>query len=288
MAKSRVRLFNRSPKPGTSEAAAAPDQVVAKDRSTFYNQLSQLFLFVGTPLVLVLYLLIFFLPQLPINPFQPVALSTPLVLPPTAVITPTLTSTPTRTPYPTNTVTPTPLPTDAPTLEPTLAPTVEAVLTITLKPPTATPRGARTATPTATPKATVTPTPVIGTPTPTRSPFNYTAKLIYQKAQVVYTVNWQGIAGVVLDAQFKHQPNILVHAWGDPPLGDAGQDVVSGTFDRYGPSGFEFTLGDKLSIGTWHVELIDAGGQPISEVVDVVMQGDPRANLAFITFQQNH
>jgi hypothetical protein len=270
MAKSRIRLFNqaRAAKPTAATGSAdAPDPVAVKDRSALFNQLALLMLIV-TPVVLVFYLLIFFVPQIPLNPFRPIAVAQPIKIVPSITLTPTLTSTPTRTPHPTNT------PTETPTSTPTAIPT--AVVTVTVKP-----GSTRTPTPTATPTG-------LRTPTPTQSPFNYTAELNYQKAQLVYTANWQGIAGLVFDPQLKHLTNILVHAWGDPPLGAAGQDVLAGTFDRYGPSGWEFTLGDKLTSGTWHVQLVGDSGQPLSDVVDVIMQGDPRANLAFVIFRQNH
>jgi len=270
MAKSRIRLFNQAraaKSPATTDGTDAPDRVVAKDRSALFNQLAFLMLIV-TPVVLIYYLLIFFVPQIPLNPFQPIAAVQPITIVPVATLTPTLTATPTRTPHPTNTPTPTATP------GPTASPTISVSIRITGT------RAPGTTPPTA--------PAVIGTPTATRSPFNYTAELNYQKAQLVYTANWQGIAGLVFDPQLKHQPNILVHAWGDPPLGETGQDILSGTFDRYGPSGWEFTLGDKLASGTWHVQLVDDNGQPLSDAVEVVMQGDPRANLAFIIFRQNH
>jgi hypothetical protein len=269
MAKSRIRLFNqaRSAEPPTPDSAVdRPDTIIAKDRSALFNQLT-LLLLIMMSLVLVAYLLIFFVPQIPINPFRPIIIAQPVKSNSLTTLGQTLVSTPTRTPHPTNT------PTETSTPTPTATPT--AVVTVTLKPGTK-----RTPTPT--------PTKIVGTTTPTRSPFNYTAELFYQKAQVVYTANWEGIAGLVLDAQVRHQLNITVHAWGDPPLGAAGQDIQSGTFDRYGPSGWEFTLSDKLMMGTWHVQLLDDNRNPLSAVVDVVMQGDPRSNLAFIIFQQNH
>jgi hypothetical protein len=270
MAKSRIRLFNqaRAAKPPVASGSAdAPDPVAAKDRSALFNQLALLILIV-TPVVLVCYLLIFFVPQIPLNPFRPIAVAQPIKIVPSITLTPTLTSTPTRTPHPTNT--PTPTATPGPTASPTLSVSIKITGT----------RASGTALPTV--------PAVIGTPTATRSPFNYTSELTYQKAQLVYTANWQGIAGLVFDPQLKHLPNILVHAWGDPPLGATGQDVLAGTFDRYGPSGWEFTLGDKLTSGTWHVQLVDDSGQPLSDEVEIVMQGDPRANLAFIIFRQNH
>ncbi len=259
MAKSRSQLFNsaRSAEPPTGDEAA-----VAKDRSTLFNQLALLFV-VLTPLALIVYLAIFLVPNLPINPLPPIVVGQ--VVPAGPTRTPTETSTPTRTPHPTNTPTPTstPAPTDTPTVIVTVRPGSTRTPT-----PTAKPIGSRTV-------------------TPTRAPFNYTAELIYQYNQN-YGVVWGGIAGVVLDPNLKHQQNINVHAWGDPPLGPDGQLAVSGTFPRYGLSGWEFTLDSKPAFGNWHVQLVDDNGKPLSEVVDIVMKGDPHANMAYIIFQQNH
>ena len=92
----------------------------------------------------------------------------------------------------------------------------------------------------------------------------------------------------MLDPNLKHQPNIDVRAWGDPPLGPDGQTLPSGTFVQYGLSGWQFTLGDKPMSGKWHVQLVDEKGSPLSPVVDIEMNSDPSSNLAYIIFQQNH
>ncbi len=261
MAKPRFQLFNST---RSAEPPAGDEAAIAKDRSTLFNQLALLFV-VLTPLAVIVYLAIFLFPQLPINPLPPIAVGQ--VVPAGPTRTPTETSTPTRTPHPTNT--PTPTSTSAPTDTPTV------VVSVTVKPGstrtpvhTATPSGPRTA-------------------TPTRSPFNYTAELTYQHHQL-YGSSWAGMAGLVFDANLKHQPNIDVHAWGDAPLGPVGQDALSGTYPQYGPSGWEFKVADNPVFGTWHVQLVDDKGNPLSDVVDVVMQGDSRANLAYIIFQQNH
>ncbi|NTU65058.1 MAG: hypothetical protein HGB05_17075, partial [Chloroflexi bacterium] len=156
---------------------------------------------------------------------------------------------------------------------------------------TATPRATLDLTTTGTPRnflATRTPT-LTATPTvgPTKSPFNYTAEVLYQRAQL-YGSNWSGIAGLIFGLDLKHQPGIGIKAWGDEPLGPEGQLLPSGTATQYGPSGFEFTLGDKPISGKYNVQLLDANGAPISPIVEVDLRGDPRANLAYIIFRQNH
>ena len=235
-----------------------------QDRARLLNQLTALFL--GLSLIVLLCdALIFFIPQInPIAAWRPIQAAQLPTSGPTS--TPTITPTPTRTPRPTNTPTFTASPSPTPGVSPSV-------------PLTGTRRGA-------TPTLTLTPTPA-GTPTPTLSPFNYTAELIYQRAQL-YGTNWAGIAGLVLGVDRKHQPNIDVHVWGDPPLGPQGQTIASGTHIQYGPSGWEFTLGDKPAFGKWNVQLVGPDGTPLSPIVEVEMQGDPRANLAYVIFLQNH
>ena len=169
-----------------------------------------------------------------------------------------------RTPRPTNTSTNTPGPSDTPTATP--------VITVTL-----TGRETRTRTPTPGPTH---------TPSPTLSPFNYVASVEYQRS--IYGQNWAGIAGLVYGLDGKHQTNILVRAWGDPPLGSDGLEIPSGIAVQYGVSGFEITLGDKPVIGRWNVQLIADDGKPLSDVIPVEMNSDPRLNLAYIVFVQNH
>lgn len=178
--------------------------------------------------------------------------------------TPTVAPTPSRTPRPTNTSTHTPGPSDTPTATP--------VITVTL-----TGRETRTHTPTPGPSH---------TPSPTLSPFNYVASVEYQRS--IYGQNWAGIAGLVYGLDGKHQTNILVRAWGDPPLGPDGLEIPSGIAVQYGVSGFEITLGDKPVIGRWNVQLIADDGEPLSDVIPVEMNSDPRLNLAYIVFVQNH
>jgi hypothetical protein len=219
------------------------------------------------------YLLIFLNPAFLLNPFPPYS-QTRATLAPTLTLQPTYTPTrtPTSTPTPTNTSTPTRTPTDTATPRPTL------ILTRS-----ATPRGfVASPAPTSSPAPTTTPTPG-----PTKSPFNYTAEVLYQRAQL-YGSNWSGMAGLIFGLDLKHQPGIGVKAWGDDPLGAEGQLLPSGTATQYGPSGFEFTLGDKPVSGKYNVQLLDSNGAPISPIVEIDLKGDPRANLAYIIFRQNH
>jgi len=183
-----------------------------------------------------------------------------------------LTPTPSRTPRQTNTSTNTPALSDAEGPGPSHTPTATPVITVTL-----TGRGTPTRTPT--------PSPTLR-PSPTLSPFNYVASVEYQRS--IYGQNWAGIAGLVYGLDGKHQTNIVVRAWGDPPLGAEGLEIPSGIAVQYGVSGFEFTVGDKPLIGRWNVQLIADDGKPLSDVIPVEMNSDPRLNLAYIVFVQNH
>jgi hypothetical protein len=247
------------------KATAAPD------RSALYNRLAGVLLIL-TPLLLLCYLLIFMVPSLPINPFQPheLALSTLAPSP-----TPQPTYAPTRTPTSTSTPTNTPRPTFTRTSTATPKPTLDLRTPIT-----GTVRASFL--PTRTPSPTASPT--LG---PTQSPFNYTAEVVYQRAQL-YGINWSGIAGLIFGLDLKHQPGIGVKAWGDVPLGSEGQLLPSGTAPQYGPSGWEFTLGDRPVNGKYNVQLLDSNGVPISPIVEIELKGDPRANLAYVIFRQNH
>ena len=223
-----------------------------------------------TPVVLACYLLIFLIPAFPLNPFPPYAQALATFAP---TLTPQPTYTLTRTPTDNSTPTVTPRPTWTPTFTPTPRPTFNPKSTKT-------PRGYVPPTQTSTP----TTTPTAG---PTQSPFNYTAEVLYQRAQL-YGTNWSGIAGLIFGLDLKHQPGIGVKAWGDEPLGPTGQLLPSGTALQYGPSGFEFTLGDRPISGNYNVQLLGPTGEPISPVVEIELKGDPRANLAYIIFRQNH
>ncbi len=266
----RRRFFNRSKSTDTTPAPAAPARQRNPGQVKWYNRLALIFLLL-TPLLFICYLLILINPTFLLNPFPPRTAQALATLAPT--LTPQPTYTPTRTPTNTGTPTVTPRPTWTTAATATPHPTLDLKVT-------GTPRGSLLATRT----PTGTPTP---TPGPTQSPFNYTAEVLYQRAQL-YGTNWSGIAGLIFGLDLKHQPGIGVKAWGDEPLGPSGQLLPSGTASQYGPSGWEFTLGDKPISGKYYVQLYGSTGEAISPIVEVELKGDPRANLAYIIFRQNH
>jgi len=269
----RRRFFIRSKSEAVSADAASDTPARPRQRkwkqAAWYNRLALLLLLL-TSIVFVCYLLVFLIPTLPLNPFPPYDLAL-------ATFAPTLTPQPTATRTPTPTATSTPTSTPRPTWTPTLTATPRPTLNLKT---TGTPRGSVPATRTSTPTV----TPTAG---PTKSPFSYTAEVLYQRAQL-YGTNWSGIAGLIFGLDLKHQPGIGVTAWGDAPLGSEGRLLPSGTAPQYGPSGFEFTLGDKPMSGKYKVQLLGSTGEPISPIVEIELRGDPRANLAYIIFRQNH
>jgi hypothetical protein len=197
-----------------------------------------------------------------------------LLVPPS----PQLAALPTHTPGPSQTPSPSPTTTRTPRL--TNTPTDTSTPSPTPTPPIG---GTLTGSETPTPSPTAGPPQ---TPSPTLSPFNFVAGVEYQRS--IYGQNWAGIAGLVFGLDRRHATNILVRAWGDAPLGADGQEIPSGIAVQYGVSGFEFTLGDGPLTGKWNVQLLGDDGQPLSDVVAVEMNSDPRFNLAYIIFEQNH
>jgi hypothetical protein len=230
--------------------------MTTSSQSQLLNRLSTILLLL-TLLLALIYVLIFVLN--PLNPQGAQQIAGGPSFTPAPSATPTATHTPTPTPRPTNTSTHTPTP--------------SATFSAT---PEVTPGGA---------PDTPTPGPSL-TPTWTLAPANYEASVEYQSS--IYGLNWSGVAGLVLGLDRKQQTNILVHAWGDEPLGPTGITTVSGIAPQYGVSGFEITLGDSPRDGTWFVQLMGDEGQPLSEIVTINMSADPRGNLAFVIFSQNH
>ena len=226
---------------------------MTSSRARLYNTLTLLFLALALGLFVIFTLIFLTAPPTP----GIAALPTSTPGPPAA---PTATPTPSRTPRLTNTAThtptPSPLPSDTPAGEAAAEGTDAGAATPSL------------------------------TPTPTLSPFNYVADVEYTRSQ--YGLNWAGVAGLVYGLDGKQQTNIVVRAWGDPPLGEQGQESASGLAPQYGVSGWEFTLGSSPVSGTWHVQLMGDDGRPLSDAIAIEMTGDPRQNLAYISFIQNH
>ena len=205
------------------------------------------------------FLLVFFNPNLPLNPFPPAP--TPLRFP-TATITPIQ-------PPPTWTAT---------MVNVTLTPTLLATFTLE---PSAT--GFSLIPPTKTPPATSTP----------KAPFTVSPPSAIQSTVIASLVefgcNWTGVGGTVNDA--KNSPIIgvtirLVGTWNGQSINSLN---VSGVNSDYGPSGWQFKLGDTPAASTksLYLQVLDQSGLPLSDNVYINTYTDCTKNLILVRFKKN-
>jgi hypothetical protein len=184
------------------------------------------------------------------GPQGPTATPTLLQLEATWTPSPTLEMTPTNTPRPTFT----PFFTDTP---------------VSLFPPTKTPK------PTSTPKA----------------PFS--AASITQQDSTLYhpdlTCNWAGIGGAVVDANNSPVIGMVIVLRGSLDNKLIEQQTVSGINTEYGPSGFEFKLGDApiKTDKTLYIQLVDQSGIPLSDKIYVSTSSECTKNLALVRLKKN-
>lgn len=180
----------------------------------------------------------------------PTATPAPIQLQPTWTSSPTLEVTSTSTPRPTWT----PLFTDTP---------------FSLVPPTRTPK------PTNTPKA----------------PF--TAIQIQQTASTLihpeFECNWAGIGGTVVDSSNGSMIGTVVVLRGTLDGKSVDLTTVTGINKEYGPSGYEFVLGNApiASNKTLYVQLVDQSGIPLSDKVEISTSTDCSKNLVIVRFKKN-
>ena len=203
------------------------------------------------------FLFLFVNPTSPINVLQP-HLPTPFLFP-TATITPIqldATWTPT---FIVGSETPTLAPTI--TLEPSSTP-------ISLVPPT------RTPTPTRTPKA----------------PYSVTVSAI--DSTIIHpdlSCSWTGIGGTVVDASSAPMLYVTIRLTGSFNGKPIDKVTVSGTNLDYGPSGFEFQLGDTpvASSKLLTLQLLDQSALPLAENVYIITYNDCKKNLILVRYKQN-
>ncbi|NWG08268.1 MAG: hypothetical protein HXY35_16455 [Chloroflexi bacterium] len=208
----------------------------------------------------VYFLAVFISPNSTFNLFPPggrsvtpTATSGPIQLEPTWTASPTLELTPTSTLRPTFT----PLPTNTP---------------FSLIPPTRTPRPP---TPTPTPKA----------PFSAISVSNVESTLIHPEL----ACNWAGIGGTVVDANNSPVIGMVVVLRGSLNGNSIEQQIVTGINKEYGPSGFEFVLGNApvASSKTLYVQLVDLQNIPLSDKIFVTTSADCDKNLVLVRFKKN-
>ena len=206
----------------------------------------------------IYFVYIFITPNSPFNilppgglgPKTPTVTVAPLQLQATWTASPTLQLTPSDTPRPTLT----PVFTNTP---------------FSLVPPT------KTAKPTSTPKA----------------PF--TAISVTQVAStIIYpdlACNWAGIGGTVVDANNGPVIGTVVVLRGILNGSTIEQPTVSGINKEYGPSGFEFVLGNTpvASNKTLYVQLVEQQNSPLSDPVQISTSTDCSKNLVMVRFKKS-
>jgi hypothetical protein len=211
-----------------------------------------------TACIAVYFVYIFITPNSPFNilppggfgPKTPTATVTPLGLQATWTPSATLELTPSNTPRPTFT----PFFTNTP---------------FSLVPPT------KTAKPTSTPKA----------PFTAGAPAQVESTLIHPDL----TCNWAGIGGTVVDANNGPVIGTVVVLRGTLNGSSIEQQTVSGINKEYGPSGFEFVIGNApvASDKTLYIQLVDQQNIPLSDPVQITTSTDCSKNLVMIRFKRN-
>jgi hypothetical protein len=137
-------------------------------------------------------------------------------------------------------------------------------------------------------------TPVLA---PTETPFvGYYAFAIQNEPNAINSTifkadlgcNWSGVAGQVFDLQGRPVKGIRV--WLRGTFDNKTIDYLGLTLESspYGPSGFEFSLGDvpKNSSGKLYLQLLDQAGIPISDRVYIDTFEDCEKNLILVNFKQ--
>jgi hypothetical protein len=187
------------------------------------------------------------------GPRTPTNTPTPFQLQPTWTASPTLELTPSNTPRPTFT----PFFTNTP---------------FSLVPPTRTPR-----------PPTITPTP--------RAPFS-AIQISNIESTVIHPelgCNWAGVGGTVVDTNNSHVIGTVVVLRGTLNGSTVDLTTVTGINKEYGPSGYEFVLGNApvASNKTLYVQLVDLSGIPLSDRVEITTSTDCTKNLVIVRFKKN-
>jgi hypothetical protein len=101
--------------------------------------------------------------------------------------------------------------------------------------------------------------------------------------------NWAGIGGTVVDANNSPVIGTVVVLRGTLSGKTVEQQIVTGINKEYGPSGFEFVLGNAPveSRETLYVQLVDLQNIPLSDPVYVTTSSDCTKNLVLVRFKRN-
>jgi hypothetical protein len=158
-------------------------------------------------------------------------------------------------------------------------------------------------TPTSTPRPTFTPiftdTPFsLVPPTRTSKPTNtpkapFTAISVTQVESTImhpeFACNWAGIGGTVVDASNSPVIGTVIVLRGFLDGSSVEQQNLSGINKEYGPSGFEFVIGNApiASNKTLYVQLVDLNNIPLSDKVELTTSADCAKNLVLVRFKMN-
>ncbi len=188
------------------------------------------------------------LPPGGLGPRVPTATTTPIQLEATWTASPTLELTPSNTP------------------RPTFTPFFTAT-SFSLVPPTKTPK------PTSTPKA----------------PFGATVQQV--ESTVIHPeldCSWAGIGGTVVDSNNSPVIGTVVVLRGTLNGKTIEEPTVTGINKEYGPSGFEFVIGNApvKSKNTLYVQLVDLQNIPLSDKIFVTTSSDCSKNLVIVRFKK--
>src|SRR3990170_1260004 len=150
--------------------------------------------------------------------------------------------------------------------------------------PSNTPRPTFTPFFTNTPFSLIPPTKTRKPPTPTRTPkapFGATTSQV--ESTVIHpelACTWAGIGGTVVDASNSPIIGQVVVLRGTLNGSTIEQQTVSGINKEYGPSGFEFVLGNApVASTTLFVQLVDLNNIPLSDRISVTTSSDCTKNL---------
>jgi hypothetical protein len=234
-----------------------------RKKSNFIWNVLTLIIMLVLVLILIVQLAIFTNPYAIFNPFPPVEIPE-LVLVPTATLT-------------VSEPTPIIMPSEFPTEVPESSPTPMATEQVEIQDGTL-----------------VVETPVL---VPTETPFvGYYAFAIQNEPNMISSTifkpdlecKWTGVAGQVFDLQGRPVKGIRV--WLNGTFDNKSIDYLGLTLESspYGPSGFEFTLGEtpKNSTEKLYLQLLDQAGIPISDRVYFDTFEDCDKNLVLINFRQ--
>lgn len=156
--------------------------------------------------------------------------------------------------------------------------------------PSNTPRPTFTPFFTNTPFSLVPPTRTLRPSATPRAPFGASSSQV--ESSLIHpdlACNWAGIGGTVVDANNSPVIGTVVVLRGTLNGNTIEQQTVSGINKEYGPSGFEFVLGNApvASNQTLYVQLVDQANIPLSDQVLITTSSECNKNLVIVRFKRN-